>query len=146
MIRVAIAAAAMALAVAGCGSSSQSIGRLRRQASGICQSAMAQSDRITTPLLASGLASFLRRGTDVLGPELAQLRALRPPSDQADMYSAALAAVSRQLTILDDTIRELDGGADPLSVIKTLQRRLSPTESAENAAWRTLGIPGCLSQ
>jgi hypothetical protein len=146
MIRVAIAAAAMALAVAACGSSSQSIGRLRRQASGICQSALAQSDRITAPSLASSTATFLRRGTYVLGPELAQLRALRPPSDQAATDSAALATASRQLTTLDDTIRGLDGGADPLNAVKRLQRELAPTEFAEDTAWRTLGVPGCLSR
>ncbi|MGH2881482.1 MAG: hypothetical protein ACRDPA_02055, partial [Solirubrobacteraceae bacterium] len=68
------------------------------------------------------------------------------PANEACTYAAALAAWSRQVTILDDTIRRLDGGADPLSMIKTLQRRLAPTESAENAAWRTLGIPACLSR
>jgi hypothetical protein len=148
MSRVAIAALALTLtlAVASCGSSSQSIGRLRGQATRICQGALAQSDRIAAPSLASGTAAFLRRGTYVLGPELAQLRALRPPSDQADTYSAALAAASRQLTILDGTIHQLDGGADPLSLIKTLQRRLAPTESAQDAAWRTLGVPACLSR
>ena len=146
MIRAAIATAALALAVAACGGSSQSIGRVRRQATSICQSALAQSDRIAAPSLASDTATFLRRGTYVLGPELAELRALRPPADAAGTYAAALTAWSRQVTILDDTIRRLDGGADPLSMIKTLQRRLAPTESAENAAWRTLGIPACLSR
>jgi hypothetical protein len=146
MIRVSIVAAAVALALAACGSSSQSIGRLRRQATGICQSALAQSDRIAAPSLASGTASFLRRGTYVLRPELAELRAVRPPSDQAGAYSAALAAESRQLAILDDTIRRLDRGADPLGVIKTLQRRLSPTEVAVDTAWRTLDIPACVSR
>jgi hypothetical protein len=145
---IASAAAALALvpAVAACGGSSQSIGRLRGQATRICQGALAGSDRIAAPSLASDTAAFLRRGTYVLGPELAQLQALRPPSDQADTYSAALAAASRQVTILDDTIRQLDGGADPMSVIKVLQGKLAPTESSEDAAWRTLGIPGCLSR
>lgn len=146
VIAPAVAALALVVAVAACGGSSQSIGRLRGQATRICQGALAQSDRIAAPSLASDTAAFLRRGTYVLGPELAQLQALRPPSDQAGTYSAALAAASRQVTILDDTIRELDRGADPTSVIKTLQRKLAPTESSEDAAWRTLGIPGCLNR
>jgi len=146
MSRVAIAAAALALAVAACGSSSPSSGQLRQQAARICQRALAQSDGIAAPALPSGTAAFLRRGADALEPELAKLRALKPPSDEAVSYAAALDAESRQLTILDGTIRELDGGADPLSVIKTLQRRIAPTESAEDAAWRTLAIPGCVSR
>jgi len=146
MSRVALAAAALALAVAACGGSSPSIGRLRQQATLICQRAAAQSDGITAPALPSDAAAFLRRGAAVLGPELAELRALRPPSDQADVYSSALVAKSRQLSVLDGTIRELDRGADPVSGIKALQQRLAPSESIEDTAWRTLGIPGCLSR
>ena len=144
MSRVAIAAAV--LAVAGCGSSSPSASRLRQQATVICQRAATQSNQITAPALPSDTAAFLRRGAVVLAPELAELRMLKAPADAASSYSAALAAMSRQLNILDGTVRDLDHGADPLSVIKTLQRRLAPAESAENAAWRTLDIPACTSR
>ena len=146
MSRTVIAAAAIALAVAGCGTSSPSMSGLRRQTTRICQQALAQSDGIRPPALPSGTAAFLGRGAAALAPELVELRALKPPEDEAGLYSAALAAASRQLTILDGTIHELDRGADPMTVIKTLQRRLAPTESAENAAWRTLGIPACASR
>ena len=149
MSRIAIAAATLsvlALAIAGCGSSAPSMSRLRGQATRICQQALAQSDGIQAPALPSGAAAFLGRGTAVLAPELVELRALKPPEDEAGSYSAALAAASRQLTTLDGTIHQLHGGADPLSVIKTLQRRLAPTESAGNAAWRTLDIPTCASR
>ena len=101
MSRVAIAAAALALAVAACGSSSPSSGQLRQQAARICQRALAQSDGIAAPALPSGTAAFLRRGTDALAPELAGLRALKPPSHEAGPYSTALTAASRELSILD---------------------------------------------
>ena len=146
MSRVAIATAVLAVSVAGCGSSSPSASHLRDQATRICQRAAAQSDRIAPPALPSGTAAFLRRGARVLGPELAELRTLKAPADEASSYSAALAAMSRQLNTLDGTITHLDHGADPVSVIKTLQRRLAPAESAENAAWRTLDIPACASR
>ena len=146
MSRVAIAAAVLAVAVAGCGSSSPSASRLRHQATVICQRAATQSNQITAPALPSDTAGFLRRGVVVLAPELAELRMLKAPADAASSYSAALAAMSRQLSTLDDTVRDLDHGADPLSVIKTLQRRLAPAESAENTAWRTLDIPACASR
>ena len=122
-----------AAAEAGCVHLLQ-FGRLRGQATRICQGALAQSDRIAAPSLASDTAAFLRRGTYVLGPELAQLETLRPPSDQAGTYSAALAAASRQVTILDDTVRQLDRGADPMSLIKTLQRRLRSARPAGTGA------------
>ena len=147
MNRVAISAVAtLALAVAGCSGSSPSMSRLRQEAASICQRALAQSDQIQPPALPSGTARFLRRGERVLAPELAELRTLKPSTDGAVSYSAALAAKSRQLDILNGTIRGLDRGADPVSAIKTLERRLAPAESAENAAWRTLDVPACANR
>jgi hypothetical protein len=148
MSRLPIAAAilslaALALAITGCGASSPSLSGLRRQATGICQRALAESDRIRPPAVPSGTEAFLRRGAAALAAKLAELRTLKAPAEEARSYSAALAAESRQLRILDGTIRGLHRGADPLSVIKTLQRRLAPTESTEDAAWRMLGIPAC---
>jgi len=137
------AAAATAVAVAGCGSSSPSVTQFRLEATRVCQRALTRSDQIRAPALPSGTAAFLRRGAAALAPELAELRALTPRANESGSFSAALQAAARQLSLLEATIHELDRGADPLSVIKTLQRRLAPTESAGNAAWRTLGIPVC---
>ncbi|HTT31012.1 MAG TPA: hypothetical protein VMG37_21540 [Solirubrobacteraceae bacterium] len=139
----ALSLAVLAFALTGCGTSSPSLGRLRRQATRICQLTLASSDRIAPPALPSDTAPFLRRGASALSIELSELRTLKAPAANEAPYSAALAAQSRQLTLLDGTIRDLDRGADPVSAIKTLQRRLAPTESAEDAAWRTLDIPAC---
>ena len=82
----------------------------------------------------------------MLGPELAGLQRLRPPSEQADEYTAAVDALDRELTILVVTVHDLDRGADPLRAIKALQRRLAPIEAREDAAWRTLGVPACVNR
>jgi hypothetical protein len=139
----ALSLAVIAVALAGCGSSSPSLSRLRRQATAVCQRALANSARIKPPVRPSATGPFVRRGASVLSTELSELRMLKAPAESAASYSSALGAQSRQLTILDDAIRDLDGGADPVTAIKTLQRRLAPTESAEDAAWRTLDIPAC---
>jgi hypothetical protein len=139
----ALSLAVIAVALAGCGSSSPSLSRLRRQATTVCQRALANSARIKPPVRPSATVPFVRRGASVLSTELSELRMLKAPAESAAFYSSALGAQSRQLTILDDAIRDLDGGADPVTAIKTLQRRLAPTESAEDAAWRTLDIPAC---
>lgn len=126
----ALSLAVVAFAITGCGSSSPSLSRLRRQATRICQPALASADRIQPPSLPVAMAPFLHRGASVLSTELSELRTLKAPAENDGSYSAALAAQSRQLTILDETIRDLDRGGDPVSAIKTLQRRLAPTESA----------------
>jgi hypothetical protein len=109
----------------------------------VCTQAIAAGARLRPPASASDTAAFLRRGTAVVRPELASLRALRPPAAEAATYSAALRADERELSVLDATLHELDQGADPLSAIKTLQHRLAALEANDVAAWRTLDVPAC---
>ena len=81
----------------------------------------------------------------MLRPEVAELRRLQPPSEQAGAYSTALDATAREVNLLVATVHGLDRGADPLSAIKTLQRRLTPVEAHNDAAWQTLGVTACLT-
>ena len=146
MIRRPILASVMALAVAGCGASSPTTARLEAQAGRVCTQALAQDARIAPPPVPAQTAAFLRRGIAVLAPELANLRTLHVPHEQADTYTTAIDALAHELTILTVTARALDRGADPLTTIKTLQHRLAPVEAAGNTAWRTLGVPLCVSR
>jgi hypothetical protein len=146
MKRRALAAGAMALAVAGCGAPPATLVSLRAQATRVCERAHAQGAKIKPPAVPAQTGTFLRRGIGVLRPELAGLRALRVPHDQSGTYAAALGSLARELTILTATAHNLGRGADPLTEIKVLQRRLAPVEAAADAAWRTLGVPACVSR
>lgn len=139
----AILAGVVALALSGCGTASPSMTRLRLEATRVCAQALARSARIEPPAVPARTAAFLRRGIAVLTPELAELRALTAPSEQAGVYSDALAALAREVTLLATTIHGLDRGADPVSAVKTLQKRLAPVESAGDAAWTKLQVPAC---
>lgn len=142
----AVLAIVAALAIAACGGSRTSLDGLRAAATRICLQAGAQTDRIPPPRVPADTADFLRLGVAELTPELARLRALRPPAGDAGDYSAALSAFARELGILRTTSAGLDRGDDPVSTIKTLQKRLAPVESDEDAAWRELQVPACLSR
>ena len=143
----AILAGVAALALAGCGgSSSHSTERLREQAGRICTKALDAGALVEPPRVPGATAAFLRRGIAALRPELAALRTLRAPSEQAGAYSAAVGALARELTIVTATAHDLDRGADPLPVIKTLQHRLAPVEATGDAAWRSLDVPACVSR
>jgi hypothetical protein len=146
MIRRALAAGAAVLALSGCGSAAPSTSQLRAQATRICQRALARSAGIQPPATPAQTASFLRRGIAVLAPELGALRRLRAPSDQTGQYAAALGAMEQELTTLTATLHALDRGADPLSTINALQRKLTPVEARDLAAWRTLGVPACVNR
>ncbi|MBV8710649.1 MAG: hypothetical protein JOY56_02665 [Solirubrobacterales bacterium] len=141
-----VLAAVAALILAGCGGASESAGRLRAQATRVCALALQEGARIKPPAVPAATPAFLRRGNAVLRSEIAQLRTLRPPSEQAGVYSAAVAALRREAAILGATIRDLDRGADPLPTIKALQHRLAPVETDGDAAWRTLDVPACVSR
>jgi hypothetical protein len=146
MKRRAFAAGAAALAVVGCGAPSATLISLRTQATRVCDRAQARGAEIKPPAVPAQTAAFLHRGIGVLGPELAGLRALRVPREQSGTYSAALGSMARELAILSGTAHTLDRGADPLTAIKPLQQRLAPVEAAADAAWRTLGVPACVSR
>jgi hypothetical protein len=146
MRRRAAVASLVALAVAGCGGSSESAKRLRAQAGRVCTKALDAGALIRPPAVPARTSAFLRHGIGVLRPELAGLQRLRPPGELADEYTAAVDALDRELTILAVTVHDLDRGADPLSAIKTLQRRLAPVEARADAAWRTLDVPACVNR
>jgi hypothetical protein len=146
MSRWVVLASVAALAVAGCGGSSASMQKLRAQAGRVCTRALDAGAQIRPPAIPADTTSFLRRGIAALSPELANLRRLRAPSEPAGAYSAALGSLARELAILNDTVHDLDRGADPLPTIKTLQRRLAPVEADGDAAWRTLGVPACVGR
>ena len=90
--------------------------------------------------------TFLQRGVAVFTPELRQLRGLRAPSELASTYSTAMNALARKLTAVNAAITGINKGADPLDTLRTLERRLSPIESREDAAWHALGVPACLNR
>jgi hypothetical protein len=136
----------IALALAGCGTSSPSARQLRAAATRACISASVRTERIATPLLPSGGAGFLRQGLAVLAPELAQLRRLRAPSDLALTYATALRSSASLRALLAAALQSLEHGADPVSTVQALQRRLAPVEAQENAAWRALDVPACLNR
>ena len=134
------------LLIAGCGSSELSDKQLRAQAAHVCATATTRTDRIQTPSSPARGAAFLTSGIAALQPEFDQLKAIRPPSDLAQVYAISVAAFSRKLAALKTAAHHLDRGADPVITIKRLQHRLAPLESSEDGAWQALQIPACLNR
>lgn len=141
-----LAASGAALAITGCGGGNLSLTQLQQQATRVCGTAAAAVNRIPTPASPAGTSAFLEQGVGVLRPELRRLRGLKPPSNDAQVYDTAIAAFSHKLGLVTGTIRGLQRGTDPVIAVKALQRRLSPTESAEDSAWHALEIPACLNR
>ena len=146
MTRVAALMTVAALALCGCGATSLSANQLRSQAARLCTATTRQINRIPTPTSPAGGAQFLRIGLAALTPELQALRTLRPPGDLAHDYSTALTTTARELAALHSTLRVLEGGGDPVILIKALQRRLRPLEARANGAWRALKIDACVNR
>jgi hypothetical protein len=140
------AAVVAALILGGCGSSPLSSRDLHNDATQVCRAASRLANRIATPTSPAGTEAFLRRGIAALTPELAGLRALHPPSDVADVYTASVKAFGQKLTYLKDALRDLQSGEDPVIALKTLQRELTPVGTQENGGWQALQIPVCVGR
>jgi hypothetical protein len=134
---------AAALTAAGCGTSTLSAAQLRSDATKTCDLARQRTERIATPSTPGGGISFLSRGIAALAPQQSTLQALHPPSDLAGNYRSALDASQKQLTALRSALTDLKAGSDPVTAVKSLQRKLSPLEAKGDAAWHSLGIPAC---
>lgn len=147
--RLAAAVAAIAVVgtlLAGCGSSPLSTSDLHNDATRLCRQASRLTDRIATPTSPAGTQSFLERGIAALTPELAGLRSLRPSSDVADVYNAAVKSLAQQLAYLKDARHDLRSGEDPVIALKTLQQELAPVATQANGGWDALQIPACMTR
>jgi hypothetical protein len=144
--RRALLAILAGLGCSGCGSKPLSSTQLVSRGTRVCSQAGRRTDFIATPASPAGTAAFLRRGIAVLTPELAALKALRPPTDVADVYSTAIKSFSSKLGEMRQTLRNLNRGEDPVVAIKALQQQLAPIESQENGAWQALQLSACLNR
>jgi hypothetical protein len=144
-ILAAIAAAALGAAVGGCGGSSLSSNQLQTQATRICTLASMRTGRIPTPASPAASVEFLERGAAALAPALTGLKALHPPSDVADVYTATVQTFGQKIDALRVTAREIKRGADAVKAMQQLQRQLGPLESQENGGWQALQVPACMS-
>ncbi len=144
--RVATTAVAV-VGLAGCGGGGRlSSSDLTNQASQICNLAARQIDRIKTPSAPSGSAAFLQQGLVALTPELKQLRKLQPPEDAQDVYKTAIDSSAKKLALLRTAAAQITGGADAVTTMQSLEQQLAPVVQQENQAWKSLGIPACVSR
>lgn len=146
MLALSVVALSVVLLTAGCGASELSDTQLRARAGVLCAVANRQTSAIATPHSPAGASAYLSRGIAVLRPELAGLRALKPPSDLAQVYAISITAFSHKLGALRSAMRHIKAGADPAGAFKALQRRLAPLETSENGAWEALQVPACLNR
>ncbi len=133
------------LALGACGSDgSLSAGALRTQASRICVHSATATDRIVVPDSADQGGRFLTTGAAKMRPALAELRALKAPSDLRTSYTDALHARTQELTLITQHATAIAHGEDAIAGFRTLQTQLEPIVRIEIAAWRALEIPSCV--
>ncbi len=145
-MRRAIVAGLAAAAISGCGGTTLSLHDLRTQASAICQTAARRTGRIPTPAGPAGTLRFLTVGSGVLSGELASLRTLTPGAPQASAYRTATGALESSIELVRRARAAIVHGSDPATALRALQSRLTPVETLGDGAWRSLGIPVCVSR
>jgi hypothetical protein len=96
------------------------------------------------PSSPAGTVVFVRQGVAALRPELAGLRALRPPQSLASTYANSLGELGQLVQDMKATAVGLSRGNDPVVAIKTLAQQLAPLEAQQNEGWQSLGVPACV--
>jgi hypothetical protein len=137
---------ATALLIIGCGGGGRlSASDLHNQATSICTAGNRSTGRIVAPTNPAGSERYLRQGVAALTPELRQLRRLRPPEDDQDVYSSTISAFAKKLDLIRGAARGIGSGEDAVATMQTLQQQLAPVIQQENGGWQALGISACIN-
>jgi hypothetical protein len=135
-----------AAAIAGCGATSLTAKDLRAQASRICTSAAARTDRIQSPPTPDQGDRFLRAGLAAMRPATHALQRLKPPSELRESYGQAVALNAKALALVARRERAVARGEDAPAAFRELQAALDPIVRIEDSTWRALQIPACVSR
>jgi hypothetical protein len=117
---------------------------LRSQASAICARTAVAAGRVAMPQSTDDGGRFLTAGVAAMRPALAELHALKPPSDLRGSYDDAMRSRAQELALIEGQARAVERGGDAIAAYRTLQTQLEPLTRIEDAAWRALQIPACL--
>ncbi len=144
------AAGAIVLA-AGCGgggggSNALSASEFRSQADAICQTSKDTIAALTAPTVASTnaqVSAFLAAGLKASDAQIAQLRALDPPSDLAPTVNQALGLLEQRQTRIRAVAGRVAAGEDFTKVIAQENAQITSLNDRADAKARELGLTVC---
>ena len=141
---LAAALAVLLLTLSACGDDSLTAEQLRAQATAICTSTAAATDRIAVPSTPSQGGSFLQQGLTHLRPAVAQLRALKAPEELRQRYDRAVQLAGQEVALIARYQRAITSGDEVIDAYRQLDAALEPLTMQENAYWRGLQVPACV--
>jgi len=117
----------------------------RRQATAICKTTSAKLRMITAPAAPKDFSRFLKQATPVFERQYHSLQKLTPPSVLSFLHRKALTAEQGQLVGIRALIAALDKSSNPRATFNLFDKKLSLLSDAEDAAWKKLHVPACVS-
>lgn len=142
-----LALACAAVLVAGCGSTSRppaktlSHGRFVYLADRVCARAHRQGAALGKPTNLNTFIRGLRKAIPLLESEIADLRALTPPSRDAAPFQSMLANLDKEDVVGHDFLDSLE--AHQMQRARSLARRIDRLDKRLRAQTRKLGLPTC---
>jgi len=134
----------LAVALAACADNSLTAAQLHDRASAVCARTAAATDRIAVPNEPSQGERFLREGLAQLGPAVAQLRALKAPTDVRERYDRAVQLAGQEVALIARHQRAIAAGDDAIDTYRRLDAALEPLLRQENAYWQGLQLDACV--
>jgi hypothetical protein len=138
--------AVLALVLAGCGTTTLTAAQMRTQAGRICAHAAERAARIPAPATPDASERFLRAGLGAMRPAAEGLRALKPPDEMRESYGQAVALNAKALASVARQEHAIARGEDAPTAFRRLQAELDPIVRVEDATWRALQIPACVTR
>ena len=144
MTKTVLTAAVLALAFAAAAAASTPA-QYRRQATAICRHTTATLKTVKDPTSPRDISRYLKQALPIFRTQYLALGRLTPPASLRPLVAKALSSERLQLIGIRSLIADLDLSSNPKATFDAYNRKLSPLSDAEDAAWKQLRIPACVS-
>ena len=117
----------------------------RQRATAICKTSSIKLKAIRPPASKAEFGRVLEQALPIFTTQYRALLELSVPPSLRVQHLKALAAEKVQLAGIRAAVEKLNAGADPTATFNAMDKALTPFSNAEDAAWRKLGVPACVS-
>jgi hypothetical protein len=144
-LRVVALVSVLALAVAVPAFGALTPTQYRSQATSICKSTSSKLKSLGEPSKKSEVNAFLKKALPIFRGQWEALKKLDPPPAYRFLHLKVLSLEKQQIDGIGKVIKQIDDGADPITVFTDLDKKLGPIGDAETKAWDKLHVPACAS-
>lgn len=117
--------------------------QFRARADAICSSYNARNEALPTPTSPDTVGPYFAQAMPLAQQQLAELRALTPPTELKPTYDATLTVLQQTITELGDAQSRIADGEDPATVLTDIADRVNGLKAEADRRATELGLTVC---